>query len=130
MEFYFMKRLEQVREDFEKALKALEESVVEAESDLEIDGVIQRYEFTYELLWKLLKLYLEREGILAKTPRECFKEAFRLGLLMNEEQSLKMIDDRNMSVHLYDRVLSREVYQRIKLHYIKIFREIFTHIDL
>jgi len=129
MELFYMKRLEQVKEDFEKALKALEESVVEAESDLEIDGLIQRFEFTYELLWKLLKLYLEQEGIIAKTPRECFKEAFRLGLLMNEEQSLKMIDDRNMSVHLYDRVLSREVYQRIKLHYVKIFREIFTRIN-
>ena len=124
-----MKRLEQVKEDFEKALKALEESVVEAESDLEIDGLIQRFEFTFELLWKLLKLYLEREGITAKTPRDCFKEAFRLGLFLNEEQSLKMIEDRNMSVHLYDRLLSLEVYQRIKLHYIKIFREIFTRID-
>ena len=37
MELCFMKRLEQVREDFEKGLKALEESVIEAESDLEID---------------------------------------------------------------------------------------------
>jgi nucleotidyltransferase substrate binding protein (TIGR01987 family) len=73
-----MKRFEQVKDDFERALKALEESVVEAESDLEIDGVIQRFEFTYELLWKLLKIYLEREGIIAKTPRECFKESFRL----------------------------------------------------
>jgi len=125
-----MKRLEQVKEDFERALKALEQAANEAESDLEIDGMIQRFEFTYELLWKLLKLYLEREGIIAKTPRECFKEAYRLGILMNEEQSLKMIDDRNMSVHLYDRVLSRDVFLRIKLHYIKTFREILTRINL
>ena len=125
-----MKRLEQVKEDFERALKALEQAANEAESDLEIDGMIQRFEFTYELLWKLLKLYLEREGIIAKTPRECFKEAYRLGILMNEEQSLKMIDDRNMSVHLYDRVLSRDVFLRIKLHYVKEFREILTRINL
>jgi nucleotidyltransferase substrate binding protein (TIGR01987 family) len=124
-----MKRLEQVREDFEKALKALEESVVEAESDLEIDGLIQRFEFTFELVWKLLKLYLEREGIIVKTPRECFKEAFRLGLLLNEEQGLKMIDDGNRSIHLYDRVASREVSRRIKLHYVKIYREILARIN-
>jgi len=61
-----MKRLEQVKEDFERALKALEQAANEAESDLEIDGMIQRFEFTYELLWKLLKLYLEREGILRR----------------------------------------------------------------
>jgi len=124
-----MKRLEQTRGDFKSALIALEQAVVEAESDLEVDGMIQRFEFTYELLWKLLKLYLEREGIFVRTPRECFKEAYRLGFIANEEHGLKMIDDRNVSVHIYDRALSREMLERIKTWYVKIFQEILRHVD-
>lgn len=124
-----MKRFEQVKSDFVNALNALEQSTIEAKSDLEIDGMIQRFEFTYELLWKLLKLYLEQEGIIAKTPRECFKEAYRLGLLTNEEKSLKMIDDRNMSVHLYDRTSSRDIFQRIKIDYVRIFQEILARMS-
>lgn len=118
-----MKRLEQIKNAFQKVLDALEEAAREAKTDLEIDGMIQRFEFVYELFWKFLKLFLEREGLLVRTPRESFKEAYRLKLLTNEEQSLKMIDDRNISVHLYDRALSREVDQRIKLNYISIFKE-------
>jgi nucleotidyltransferase substrate binding protein (TIGR01987 family) len=124
-----MKRFEQVKSDFAKALTALEQSAIEAKSDLEIDGLIQRFEFTYELLWKLLKVYLEHEGILVKTPRECFKEAYRLGLLTNEEKGLKMIDDRNMSVHLYDRTSSRDIFQRVKSDHIKIFQDILAYMN-
>jgi nucleotidyltransferase substrate binding protein (TIGR01987 family) len=123
-----MKRLEQVKNDFTKALNALEQSALEAKSDLEIDGMIQRFEFTCELLWKFLKLYLEHEGIIVKTPRECFKEAYRMGLLTDEEKSLKMIDDRNLSVHLYDQKSSRDVFQRIKTDHIILFQEILRRV--
>jgi nucleotidyltransferase substrate binding protein (TIGR01987 family) len=70
-----MKRLEQTENDFTNALKALEQAVSEATRDLEIDGAIQRFEFTYELFWKLLRAYLQEQGIIVNTPKECFKEA-------------------------------------------------------
>lgn len=59
-----MKRFEQVRADFESALKTLEEALDVAQSDLEVDGALQRFEFTFELFWKTLKLHLELEGII------------------------------------------------------------------
>lgn len=118
-----MKRLDQIKDDFRKALTSLEEAVSQAKNDLEIDGAIQRFEFTYELFWKLLKTYLLLEGIVANTPRECFKEAYKLGLLADEEAALRMIDDRNLTTHLYDKSASREVFGRIKSVYVKLYAE-------
>src|SRR4030066_131152 len=83
--FFFMKRFEQYMTDFNNALSALRDGTGAARSDLEIDGAIQRFEFTYELFWKLLKSYLQLQGILANTPKESFKEAFRIGLLEDQD---------------------------------------------
>jgi len=123
-----MKRLEQIESDFGKALKALEEALSQAESDLEVDGAIQRFEFTYELFWKLLRAYLQQEGIVVNTPKECFKEAYGLGILNSEDIALRMVDDRNLTVHLYDKETSREVFDRIKSLYIAFYREAFDRI--
>jgi nucleotidyltransferase substrate binding protein (TIGR01987 family) len=118
-----MKKLEQTQNDFTNALRALEEAVLEATSDLEIDGAIQRFEFTYELFWKLLRAYLQQQGIIVNTPKECFKEAYKLGILQDEETALRIVDDRNLTTHLYDQVTSREVFGRIKSVYVKLYTE-------
>ncbi|MFC1596027.1 HI0074 family nucleotidyltransferase substrate-binding subunit [Candidatus Margulisiibacteriota bacterium] len=124
-----MKRFSQIKEDFSNALQRLDEAVLEAESILEIDGVIQRFEFTFELFWKLLKVYLEKEGIIAKTPRSCLKEAYKISLIKDEELWLKMLEDRNYSVHIYDQNESREIYERIKGKYVNAFRDAFSIIN-
>lgn len=124
-----MKRLEQVKGDFQNALKRLDEAVREAKSDLEIDGVIQRFEFTFELFWKLLKVYLETEGIICRSPKNCMKEAYQLGIIETESIWLNMLDDRNMSVHIYDRETSREIFDRIKGKYVKEFKKALRSID-
>ncbi|MCX6141919.1 MAG: HI0074 family nucleotidyltransferase substrate-binding subunit [Ignavibacteriales bacterium] len=118
-----MKRLEQYKVDFKNALSALDAAADEAHTDLEIDGTIQRFEFTYELFWKLLKSYLQQEGVLVNTPKECFKEAFRVGIIDNQESVLKMVDDRNLTVHIYDLKTSREVFERIRLSHRVAFRK-------
>jgi nucleotidyltransferase substrate binding protein (TIGR01987 family) len=123
-----MKRLEQVLNDLHKALKKLKNSIDEAKTDLEIDGVIQRFEFTYELLWKSLKLYFESEGIECKTPRACFKEAYKESFIEDEEIGLNLLKDRNLTVHIYNEVMSREIYERIKNDYVGLFIKVFDKI--
>lgn len=131
-----MKRLGQIKGDFQNALKRLEEAVREAKSDLEIDGVIQRFEFTFELFWKLLKVYLETEGIICRSPKNCMKEAYQLRVIESESVWLKMLDDRNMSVHIYDKETSREIFDRIreifdriKGKYVREFKKALRSID-
>ena len=122
------KRLHQVKKDFERALGALEKGVAEARTELEIDGVIQRFEFTFELSWKFLRVYLENEGILVNTPRSCMKEAFRLRLLDKEEEGLRMLDDRNDSVHLYDKAASREIFERVRSTYVNLLKDMLERV--
>lgn len=118
-----MKRTDQIEKDFRDALGALEEAVRDARSELEIDGAIQRFEFTFELFWKFLRAYLQEQGLVVNTPKECFKEGFRTGLIKDEQSTLRMVDDRNLTVHIYDRATSREVFSRIQSLYVLLFRQ-------
>src|SRR3989338_5544047 len=71
---------------FKNALASLAEGVKNAHDDLDKDGVIQRFEFTFERFWKYLKFYLRDKGIEAKSPKDCLQAAFRLGLVNRSEE--------------------------------------------
>jgi nucleotidyltransferase substrate binding protein (TIGR01987 family) len=103
---------------FSEALKSLNEGVSRAVDELDKDGVIQRFEFTVELLWKMLKIYLENEGIICKTPKECLKNAFRIGLIKDDEDFLDMLEDRNRTSHIYSKEETEEIFERIKNTYL------------
>lgn len=96
------------------ALRTLEEGVRIAKSDLERDGVIQRFEYAFELLWKTLKLYLNYEGIECFSPRSCIKEAFRRGLIEDVELLLEMLEDRNRTSHIYEEKIAEEIFEKIR----------------
>lgn len=125
-----MKKLENIFGDYKKALFSLKEGIAEAESELEIDGVIQRFEFTFELFWKLLKKNLEIEGIVVNSPRSALKEVYAIQFLTQEEILLKMLDDRNETTHIYNKEMSREIFLRIKEQYIKIFDNVLNKIEI
>lgn len=115
-----MKRFEERKSDLIKATARLEEALNEKISDLAIDGVLHRFEFTFELAWKTMKDYLEYQGISEKigSPREIIKQSFSIGLIDNGEIWLKMMLARNTLSHLYDEETSREIYDDIKEIYI------------
>lgn len=80
------------------------------------DATIQRFEFTFELLWKTFKRFLSREGIQVKTPRETLVACYQIGWIDDEELWLKMLEDRNETSHIYDKEKALEIYERIR-HY-------------
>lgn len=108
----------------ENALLKLKEGAQAAESELEEDGTIQRFEFTFELFWKALKFFLRNEGIDTRSPREVFMEAFRLEWFDDEAVFINMLEDRNKTSHTYDRETSREIFKRIKSDYIPEMEEV------
>lgn len=114
-----MKRLEERKIDLKNAKERLKEALEQEANDLAIDGVLHRYEFTFELAWKTLKDYLEYLGVALNTgsPREIIKESFAHHLISDGEIWLKMMLARNSLSHLYDEENFRQIYDAIKNEY-------------
>ena len=87
-------------------------------SELERAGVIQAFEFTYELMWKAFKEIAEGDGLSAPSPKSACKAAFQLGLITEESVWLEIIKDRNLTCHTYNETLAQEIYLRIRDRYV------------
>jgi len=103
----------------EKALKSLEIALNEPmlKSKLNIDGTIQRFEFSIEIFWKLLKRILAEQGVDAPFPRDVLQKAYAGKLIDDETIWLSMLRDRNQTSHTYDEELAEAIYIRIKTYY-------------
>jgi nucleotidyltransferase substrate binding protein (TIGR01987 family) len=100
-----------------KALKTLKAITEEPYSIIVRDAAIQRFEYTFETFWKVVKNYLDvQEGIICNSPKSCFKEAFKVNLLLEEEtvKILEMVDDRNLTSYTYREEVAAEIYRRIR----------------
>jgi len=106
-------------EKFNRAVERLKEAVQTAKSQLEKDGTIQRFEFTVELLWETLKAILSYQGIECYSPRDCIKKAYRYGIIEDDEILLDMLEDRNLSSHIYSQTTAEKIFERIKTVYVK-----------
>jgi len=85
-----------------KAQKAFQIAVKEAKTELEQDGAIQRFEFTFELTWKTLKRILSFKGITANSPRDVFRESAKQNFIEDPTVWFEFIKKRNLSSHTYD----------------------------
>lgn len=112
--------LETTFSELEKAFKRLSCAVKVVKSapddDLLQSGLVQTYEYTFELAWKTLKDYLTLEGFEVRSPRETIRQGFQSGYIMNGEDWLQALADRNLTTHIYDdeiiiRVLS-DIFER------------------
>ncbi|HOJ10772.1 MAG TPA: nucleotidyltransferase substrate binding protein [Clostridiales bacterium] len=124
-----MKKLEIKLMNFSNALQRLKEAAKELEardaSDVIRDGVIQRFEFTYELAWKAAKEYLEDAGIVDKnSPKAVIKEAYAQKLISDEQTWLLMLNDRNLTTHAYKEEIAKEIAARIINSYISEFENL------
>jgi nucleotidyltransferase substrate binding protein (TIGR01987 family) len=108
-------RLKELERDFSKAYARLGEAVREDlnKGSIVIDGAIQRFEFTFELAWKLLRARLQYNGIEADTPRSAIKEAFKARMITDGDGWIDMLEDRNRTSHIYDEKAAAAIYKKI-----------------
>ncbi len=77
------------------------------------DSAIQRFEFCYELTWKSLKQYCDASGAPVFSPRDAFRTAFRLGLIADGAEWLRMVEDRNRTTHTYNERVADAIRSRL-----------------
>ena len=100
-------RWKQRFQNYKKALVTLKNAVELAASrslsDLEKQGMIQGFEFTFELAWNVMKDYLSEQGIAGiDGSRDTVRHAFKNGLIEDGQVWMDMIKDRNLASHVYD----------------------------
>lgn len=99
-----------------EALKNLENALaIQNPSDLERDGSIQRFEYCYELTWKLAQRILKENEVEAETPKVVFRELGRLGWINNVEAWLEFQKSRNETSHEYGKTLAEKSYRLAKI---------------
>ncbi|GIM32452.1 nucleotidyltransferase substrate binding protein [Paraclostridium sp. MRS3W1] len=127
MKYIMGKKLDERKQDFFKALKRLEEALEkDLNDDIIIDGIIQRFEFTFEQAWKVMKLYLEDQGILdeALAPRSTIRCAFKHKLITDGDVWIEMMLDRNRTSHMYDETTARNIVKLVEAKYIAEFNKL------
>jgi nucleotidyltransferase substrate binding protein (TIGR01987 family) len=99
---------------FDRALQRLQEAVALPVDSIVRDACIQRFEFTFETAWKAIQADARVEGVDCASPRDCFRAAFRLGMLGDDEPDwLRMVEDRNRTSHTYDEEVAAEIYKSL-----------------
>jgi len=120
-------RYKQRFENFEKSFLLLAEALdIDEPSIFEKAGVIQFFEITFELSWKLMKDYLSYIGYEVKSPREAVKQSFGIELIENGERWLEALADRNLTVHTYDETRADEIAKRIRNIYFELLQNLYV----
>lgn len=108
---------------FEQALQRLREVLTEPETTVVRDAAIKRFEFTFELAWKATQRFLRAQGIACRSPKQCLQEAFAFGLVQDNPLWIRMLEDRNLTVHTYDDRTAQKIYNNLK-DYLPLFKQL------
>lgn len=100
--------------DLEKAFARLQEAVKKPPTVFNQDATIKRFEFTFELSWKLMKNVAQMQGLIVKSPKNAMRQAAVIGLIDNPVEWFDFIDARNYTVHTYNEGIAQYVYKSAK----------------
>lgn len=121
----WLQRFEYFKQAHEQLKDALTEMGLRKLSNLEKQGTIQAFEFTYEQAWNVLRDYLIWQG--AETisgSRDAIREGFRLGLISDGKAWLAMLQDRNRTVHTYNESTANQILAELAAVYANLFLEL------
>lgn len=117
-------------ENYLKAVQRLDEAVIEylknTENDVIRDGLIQRFEFTFELAWKASKEYLLDQGVSNDLhfPKQVLRAAYENHMIDDEQIWLKMLDSRNKTSHIYDDRIAAAIADDITESFLSVLKKL------
>ena len=125
-------RWQQRFNNYRKALAKLTQAVEllseqinreEAVDELLQEGLIQRFEYTHELAWKVMKDYAEHQGYAdIRGSRDAIRKALEMGLI-DDKRWMETIEDRHQTALFYDNKTANHICYKIKTAYITLFIE-------
>ena len=127
-------RWEQRLQSYRKALTRLAEIVDESHrrtlNDFERDGLVQRFDLTHELAWKLMKAYAEYQGFDGiGGSRDATRKAFETGLISDGQTWMDMIKSRNETSHNYNGDIADETVEAIVNRFFPLLSLFYRHMD-
>jgi len=92
-------------------------------SELESQGLIKAFEYTFELAWTTLKDFLEYRGQTEiYGSRDAIRKAFQLNLIEDGDNWMDMLVSRNRTSHTYNEETAEQICQAVKNIYFKLFK--------
>ena len=120
----WIQRFDNYLKAFNELKKAIDLTQKRDLSRLERQGVIQGFEYTHELAWKVIKDYLSNKGYTDLVgSKDCTRQAFQVGLITFGEVWMEMIKSRNLTYHTYDEEIADDVYFQIVNEFYPVFLE-------
>ena len=117
--------------NYQKALRQLQKFIDKGElSELEEQGLIKSFEYTYELAWNTIKDFLEFQGhsdIFGS--RDAFRKAFQLGIIEDGAIWMDMIKSRNRTTHTYNEETANEISRTVISVYFDAFKELHEKLE-
>lgn len=119
-------RWQQRFKNYQKALAQLRKFILKGElSELEEQGLIKAFEYTYELAWATLKDFLEYQGHAGiYGSRDSIRKAFELDLIQDGQGWMDMLESRNKTSHTYNEETADEICRAVKMRYIQLFERL------
>lgn len=119
-------RWQQRFSNYKKALAQLKKFIDKGDlSELEKQGLVKAFEYTYELSWNTLKDFLEyqgKSGLIGS--RDVFRESFKENIIVDGEEWMNMLKSRNLTIHTYNQETADEITDKVFNFYFKLFCEL------
>jgi nucleotidyltransferase substrate binding protein (TIGR01987 family) len=117
-------KLDSLFDQYKRAVERFKEVMLQPRTDIVRDSAIQRFEFSSELAWKLMKAHLEEKGAREiYFPKDIIRNAFQAGIIKDDPRWLDMVDARNKTSHIYSEAMAEKVYQQLPV-YLPLFAEL------
>ncbi len=119
-------RWQQRFKNFQRAFTQLQKFIEKGElSELEEQGLIKAFEYTYELAWTTLKDFLEYQGYTdIYGSRDTIRKAFELDLIQDGDSWMDMLESRNKTSHTYNEDTAQEICQAVQNTYYHLFQNL------
>ena len=123
-------RWKQRFDNYEKAIAHLELALQIQKPDIvQRAGLIQFFEMSFELSWNVMKDYLIDQGYTdVQSPRAAIKKAFETGLIEDGHKWIKLLEDRNLTSHVYDDATAIKVEELVRNYYYALLKKLYSRL--